>query len=154
MKKYILMAFMAVMPMILQAQDVVPSENGDQHIIYKTIPKDMKINDRIIVQNKSSYYILQVVVAVVGSNNKIKPLGSSINLAPGASVEIASFDNNRLRTLRNKTIAIKAKATKGQNITNVDPSDITYDFDVNLSEVRHDLHIDLFSETGRGVMDF
>ena len=165
MKKYLLMAFMAVMPILLQGQDVVSSQN-DQHVVYKTIPKKMKINDKIIVQNKSSYYILQVVVALVGSDKEIKPLGSSelqplgssVNLAPGASAEIASFDKNRLKKLRNRLIAIKVKATKGKDLANVDPSDITYDFKVNLSEVRHDLYINLYSdnlsETGRGVMDF
>lgn len=154
MKKYLLMAFMAVMPMILQAQDVVPSHNGDQHIVYKVIPPNMRINDRIIVQNKSSYYILQVVVALVGSDNELHPLGSSVNIAPGATAEIASYDKNRLKKLRNRTIAIKAKATKGKDPANVDPSDITYDFDVDLSDVRHDLYINLFGETGQGVMDF
>ena len=162
MKKYLIMAFMAAMPMILQAQDVASSEKGDQHIIYKTIPKNMKINDKIIVQNNSSYYILQVVVAVVGSDKEIRPLesselqplGSSVNLAPGASAEIASFDKNRLKKLRNRTIAIKVKATKGKDPANVDPSDITYDFEVNLSDARHDLYINLYSKNSRGIMDF
>ena len=154
MKKYLLIAFMAAMPIILHAQGAVSPENGDQHIVYKTIPKNMKINDRVIVQNKSSYHILQVVVAVVGFGEELHPLGSVVNLAPGTSAEVASFENNKLRMLRNRTIAVKAKATKGNNPARVAPSDVTYDFGVNLSEIRHDLVIDIFSETGRGVMDF
>lgn len=154
MKKFFLMLFMAAMPLFIQAQEAASTENGDQHIVYKTIPKNMRIKDRVIVQNKSSYHILQAVVAVVGFGNEFHPLGSVVNLAPGSSAEVASFDNNKLRMLRNRTIAVKTKGTKGNNPANVDPSDITYDFGVNLSEFRHDLVIDIYSETGRGVMDF
>lgn len=164
MKKLLFMVLIALMPIGLQAQEGNEKiDNSKQDIIYKTVPKKwFNIKDKIIVQNKSPYYILQVVVAVEDSNGDLRPLGSSSYLAPNGTSELASFRDNSLKALKGKVIAIKAKGTKvllGDNsqaadLNNIKPSDITYDFDVRLSQSRHDLYIELFSINGQDVMDF
>lgn len=164
-----------------QAPDMAQSVDG-KNILYKVVPIKLRIRDKIYIQNKSPYYILQIVVAVPLENGDLEPLGSSTYISPNETFELASFKSNALRKLKGKTIAIKAKGAKvfmgGQNRTNVwtpygsvgvnhkdldpeiinkiKPEDITYNFDVRFYEDRHDLYIEVFNagENGAGVMDF
>lgn len=164
-----------------QAQDLAQSVEG-KNIIYKEVPKKLRIRDKIFIQNKSPYYILQIVVAVPLENGNLEPLGSCAYIAPNETFEFASFKNNALKKLKGKTIAVKVKGAKrimgGQNRTNVwtpygsvgvnhkdldpeiinkiKPEDITYSFDVRFFEDRHDLFIEVFNGglNGAGVMDF
>jgi len=181
MKKFLLLAVAAMLSIPICAQDSInvdPTTNG--HIVYKVVPRKFNIKDKIFVTNKSPYYILQIVVAEV-VDNKLIPIGSATSISPNETYEMVSFSNNTLRELRGKKIAIKAKGAKiaavgNENRTRVDvpfysvsvrhkdidpeivnnlkPEDITYEFDSALSESHHDLYIDMFTSSGKSVMDF
>lgn len=182
MKKLFLLAITALFAFVLNAQIERSANNLSKNIIYKTIPKKLHIQDKIIIKNKSPYYLLQMVVAIPKENGDFEPLGFASQIAPNKTFTMADFKNNYLKKLRGKTIAIKAKGTKvfvdednGPSIAishesrsienketypeisnNLKEEDITYNFDVNLYEDRHDLYIEIYSsgENGEGVMDF
>ena len=179
MKKLLLLVTMVLFTLCVNAQN--PSNDG-KNIIYRVIPKKLNIRDKIIIQNKSPYYILQIVVAISNENGELDPLGSSTYIAPNETWELASYKDNALKKLKGKNIAIKVKGAKvfigEQNNTSVwtpygsvgvkhkdldpeiinklKPEDITYNFDVRFYEDRHDLYIEVFNsgETGSGIMDF
>lgn len=182
MKKLLFLALVSLMPIGLQAQENCDStNNSNQNIIYKIVPKkNFWIKDKIFIENKSPFYILQVVVAIEDQNGEFQPLGSATYIAPSEIYELASYRNNSLKKLKGQRIAIKAKGVKllvGESnqtnvwtpygsvgvkhkeldndmINNIKPSDITYDFEAKLYEANHDLYIELYSTGGKGVMDF
>lgn len=128
-------------------------------VIIKQIPKTFKINDNVYLVNKSPYHILHAIVAKV-ENGQYTPLGSATGLAPNDNIEIAAFSDNKLKKLRGSSLAIKVKALKKPieqitDLDNVDPEDLTYNFDVILSENRHDLIIEVIMKRASGdIMDF
>ncbi|MBR4130792.1 MAG: hypothetical protein IKU02_07735 [Bacteroidaceae bacterium] len=180
MKKIALFALTITMLIQVKAQESTNPSAENDHVFYKTIPQNLNIKDKIFIQNKSPYYILQVAVAIPDENGELVPLGLSSHISPNETWELASFENNYLKKLRGKSIAIKAKAAKiavGENnntsvwtpfggigvahkeldptiLNSIKPSDITYDFNANLFEENHDLYIVLFSKGNKGVMDF
>lgn len=83
----------------------------NKNIISLIIPQNMKIKDKIFILNKTNTTILQAVVAQVGDDGQQNVLGVSILQYPSQKVTIASFDNNELKQLRGKKIAIKVKGT-------------------------------------------
>lgn len=177
-----LLALLTLIPFGLQAQEGNDSiDNRNQKIIYKVIPqKNFSIKDKIIIENKSPFYIIQIVVALSAQNGEYQPLGSATYIAPNEVYELAAFKDNSLKKLKGQQIAIKAKGVKllvGETnqtsvwtpngsvgvkhkelnndlINSLKSSDITYDFDAKLYESRHDLYIELYSAGGKGVMDF
>lgn len=179
MKRVILIAFLALTTQVLHAQEKIGQ--AGEHIVYKQVPAKLNIRDKIIISNKSPYYILQIVVAVK-EGEQLVPLGSSTFIAPNEDWELASYRDNTLKSLRGKTIAIKTKAAKvsmGERnetridipfsvysfgirhkeldpeiVNNLKPEDITYDFDAKLYESRHDLYIEVFNSKGNDIMDF
>lgn len=176
MKKLFLLFLMALVyvPVTSVAQQV-----QDSTIVFVTIPKNMKIQDKIILQNKSPYFIIQCTVALKNDDGSFTSLGSASYINNGAEKTIASYDDNELKFLRGKTIAIKAKGAKiftGQNTTsvgtpygfvgvkhddisadminNLNKSDYTYLFDYSVFENNHDLYIQISFKGENGVMDF
>ena len=172
MKRSILLAlaFILMLPLCAQVKD--------DHIIYKVIPRNLNIKDVIKVSNRSPYLILQVVVAEV-VNGQLVPLGSGNNIRPDRTETIASFKYKSLKNLKNRTIAIKAKALKSvlgnqsgtdvytpfgdvsvrhmdidKESANLKPEDITYEFDVKLFEDHHDLYIELYGAKDDDIMNF
>jgi hypothetical protein len=79
-----------------------------ERIMYAEVPKKMNIKDKIFIRNSSPFTILQVVVAVE-EDGQYNVLGSASYISPNGRAEIASFDNNKLKKLRGKKLAIKAK---------------------------------------------
>lgn len=160
----------------------VYAQENTKDVIFKRIPQNLNIKDKVIIQNKSPYYILQIVVAVPDKYGSLEPLGSATFIAPNETYEMVWFRKKYLKKLRGKTIAVKVKGTKkikimGEGsqtkiltpfgsvgvghqevdpeiINNIDPSDVTYEFNVNFAEARHDLYIEVFNSGGNGVMDF
>lgn len=155
--------------------------SAKENIIFRTIPNYLKIRDKIFIENKSPYYILQAIVAIPNGHDDFKLLGSCTYIAPNEVWEVASYSDNWLKNLRGKTIAIKVKGTKkfmGQNNTHVDtpigsvginhkelspeiinsitPADLIYSFDATLFEANHDLYIEIINkgENGKSIMDF
>ena len=153
------------------------------NIIYKEVGTKLNIKDKIIVQNNSPYLIMQVMVALPDSANSFEPLGTSTYIGSNDARTIASYQDNSLKYLRGKTIAIKVKGAKvvlpesGTDVftpygsvsvqhKEIDPNvinkikaeDITYDFDAKLFEANHDLYIRIFyKKTGNdksNIMDF
>lgn len=179
---YSFLLLFALMPLNMFSQenkDTTATKNDG--VILKIIPQELKIKDKIFVKNKSPYLILQMVVAQVDGEGEYHSIGTSTYLTPNESYTLASFENNSLKHLRGKKIAIKVKGAKvfaGENgtkvftpygavgvkrkeitpelINNLKPSDITYDFDATLYESHHDLYIEIINKgnDGSGIMDF
>ena len=119
-------------------------------------------------------------MALVDDKNEYTPIATSTYVSPNNTVEILSCDNNALKLLRGKRIAIKVKGSKkiigGNDISvntpygsvgvhhqNIDPEilnnlsdeDVVYDFDANFSEANHDLYIKIiYTGKGKSIMDF
>ena len=154
----------------------------NDNIMYKEVGAKLNIKDKIIVQNKSPYLIMQVMVALPVAGDSFEPLGTTTYITPNDARTIASYQNNSLKCLRGKTIAIKVKGAKvvlpesGTDvftpygsvsvqhkeidpnvINNIKAEDITYDFDAKLFEANHDLYIQILYKGGNdnsNVMDF
>ncbi len=153
---------------------------GNSHVITVAIPQSLNIKDNIFLVNKSPYLILQAMVALPQPDGNFEPLGTTTLLAADERALIASYSGNSLKRLRGKTIAVKVKGAKviaGQKrsgvvtpmgdvgaasteissdlINNIDPKDITYDYDVRIYEAHHDLYIEVYNKgKGGSVMDF
>lgn len=100
MKKLFLFITMLFACISIFAQDNANNDN----VIYLDVPAKMKINDKIFLENKSPYSVLQAVVVLVESK---KTIGSTLYVNPGRRSEMASYDNNWLKNVRGKKIAIK-----------------------------------------------
>ena len=179
MKNFCSIIFLLFASIVAMAQ---ATEIEDENIIYIDVPAKMKINDKIILQNKSQYSIIQAVVVLADTKQSI---GSSTYVNPGESCEMASYDHNWLRNVRGKKIAIKVKGVKkilkdssstgiaggsfatggfgvgvrhtelkADEINNIDPSLITYDFNATISEANHDLYITIMSGNSENPLDF
>lgn len=135
---------------------------GSDNIIVINVPKKLRLKDKIIVSNRSPYHIIQVVVGLYNETGDITSLGSAKNMTPNTSnAEIASYQNNELKLLKGKTIAIKAKGKK--NIDSTDSIEslesnedsITYDFVARVYEYKHDLYIELKAkDNDNTIMNF
>lgn len=178
MNRLFVLALSACLALSLHAQENKEQETGE-HVFYKVVPESLKLQDKIMITNKSPYHILQIVVALVEEDG-MKMLGSATSISPNETWELASYSNNWLKNLKGKTIAIKAKAAKISTgyedrvqlnvpfqtftfhhkeldpdiINSIKPEDITYEFDAKLYEERHDLYIELFYSSNKGIMDF
>lgn len=140
-----------------QTKDNVEVSNSNNFIVLN-VPKKLSIKDKIIVYNKSPYYIVKTAVGLCEDDGEMTLLGTANGIAPNTTVEIASFRNNDLKLLRGKKIAIKAKGTKDydkNNVNDIDDSSATYDFIANVYEYKHDLYIELKSKgKDESIMNF
>ena len=83
MKNIILFLSLVIIPILAFAQERTDSTGAKMNnVIYKTIPQKLKIKDKIIVENKSLYYILQIVIATPTNNNDLEMVGSATYIAP------------------------------------------------------------------------
>lgn len=139
-------------------------EKKNDHILYKDIPLNFKINDKIVVQNASPYMIQQIVIALP-TQDGFTPLGSLSNIEPTEDEDIDMNNEALMNSLRGKTIAIKVKGLKylmktiddaSEAVKNNDDLVAIYGFDVSLSAHKNDLIIKVFykSEQGESIMDF
>lgn len=171
---------------VRQEKTVVTAEATDtakddrtKGVFFMQIPRNLNIKDNVFVQNRSPYFIMQMVVAVdmVGNGDFI-PIGQASYVPVGKAVKIASYDDNNLRRLRGKTLLFKVKGAKVNPsssgaqvdvytpygsvnvdnrrvdmdvVKNIKPSDITYDFRARVFESDHDLYIQLES---KDLLDF
>lgn len=150
MKRIIALAFILCCCNCIFAQTEVQSNTKDvDYIIYHmNIPKNMRLKDKIIVKNKSNYYIGLVSVALC-KNEQYIPLGSCLDLIPGKDYVVVSYEKNELKKIRNKTIAVKVKGFRsalGNQDTNMnDPKSIK----LSVSEDSHDLILDIYNSTSQ-----
>ena len=82
MKKEILLTLMALCCLLTAV-----SAKTDNTIIYKTVPFDLDIRDKIIIENESSYHILEATVSLV-QNKKLVRLGTVRNVEPDDDEEV------------------------------------------------------------------
>lgn len=135
----------------------------DNNIINIDIPADMPLNDRILLLNKSPYTIIKAVAVL---DNEV--LGNANFVRPNAQVEMASFTKKGLRKIVGKKIQLKVKGVKKvigtegvysskrtteEDLNDIDPSLITYDFSATIFETHHDLHITI-TDLGDKPLDF
>lgn len=179
MKKIIVLLYITLWSTIAFAQ-----KSDGEHlngVFYKSIPKKLNIKDKIILENKTPYLILQAVVAIVDNNGDFIPLANTTLVSPNETCEIVSYKDNGLKHLRGQRIAIKVKGSKkivstnstrvntpygsvgvhhqdlnSEILNNIKPEDIIYDFDAVLYEANHDLYIQVMyiGEGGKNIMDF
>lgn len=176
---FILLLFISFsMPVFGQSDS--DSLAATDNVIMVTIPANLKIKDKIFLVNKSPYLILQAMIALPKSKGDFEFLGNANYLASSERATIASYENNELKNLRGKTIAIKVKGAKvftGENrtgvatpmgdvgvahteiaselVNNLDPKDITYSFEAKLHEEDHDLYIEVYYKgDGKKILDF
>lgn len=143
---------------ILSEQDhdlFVEVFNNDKGVIFKKVPQELELKDKIFLVNKSAYEITHAALALVENNGNYQPIASMDGLAPGDTYELISYSDNELANLRGRVIAIKIRGKKGFKDTDDSDPNAFYDFDASLSEESHDLYIDVTS-TGHGgnMMDF
>lgn len=151
--KYLFSFLLCVLSLSSFAQD---------NIEYRQIPKSWRLKDKIILVNKSPYYILNTTVAIVEKNGNLIRLGTPSSISVNEEYEYASFDDNRLKSLRGETIAIKTKGLKRpinyfENLDNIPSSEVTYDFNYKLFEYHHDLYIEIYYSgrtNNKDIMDF
>ncbi len=130
MKKAILLTLMALCCLLTAV-----SAKTDNTIIYKTVPFDLDIRDKIIIENESSYHILEATVSLV-QNKKLVRLGTVRNVEPDDDEEVKEYDDDNLKNLRGRKLAIKIKGARSRS-----GAGVTYKFRVTLYERRHDLYI-------------
>ncbi len=185
MKKILLLLCLACCGMAAAAQDGAGKTGNDstrasQGVFYKEIPKRLNIKDKVFLVNRTPFWIVQAMVAVVDDRDgSLTPLGSAALVAPNESWELASFSDNNLKYLRGKRLAIKVKGSRkmlaasrtdvstpygsvGVQRRNIDqetlnslqPEDFVYDFGAVLYEANHDLYIRIVNMGDNGIMDF
>lgn len=134
----------------------------DSTIFFKDVPK-LDIEDKIFIVNKSPYFLLQGMVAKMSDKGELETVGAFTNIAPGQTYLLFSYEDEKLKKLRKRTIAIKIKGSRKpvqQDNSETDnsitvPECFTYDFDAKLSESRHDLYIEIISnDSGGSITDF
>lgn len=152
MKKVIMMLFAFCVATSVMAQDWRDGEdfsteeditdadkpvlaNKETGVIEITISKNLRVADDILIDNESSYRIIEILVwADYNGNNQYVPLVTGYNILAGATKKIM-VTSNELRALRGKNLRIKAYG----HIS--DSDEITSAFKASLSEKSHDLYI-------------
>jgi len=141
--------------------DSLRCANPDMTITF--VPQKLNIKDKIFITNKSPCLIQYLVVAVIDEALKFVPVGSAKNISPNKNFEFVSYEDNKLKQLKGKVIAIKTKGIKKFTVGKDedytftdDSSNVTYSFNAVLKEDRHDLYIEI---TGKdkyegNIMDF
>lgn len=161
--------------------DTLNNVKGD-HIIYVNVPKKLNIKDKIFLVNHSQTSILQAVVVLmtgdsyttVGSasfvtqgsrfemdsydDNGLKRLkGHTIGIKiKGVKKAIADISSTGIVGGGFATggfgVGVQHQEVKAEEINNISPELITYDYSVRLSEEDHDLYITVTN--GTNAFDF
>ena len=97
------------------------------------------------------------MVGFINETAKLEIVAVTSNISPGQQIELASFNDNELKKIKNRTLVMKVKGSKGP-ISNqgndASQSELTYNFKASLSENRHDLYIDITRQGGDEILDF
>lgn len=129
--------------------------NNDKGVIFKRVPQELDLKDKVFIVNKSAFEITHAALALVENTGNYQPIASMDGLAPGDTYELISYSDNELANLRGRVIALKIRGKKGFKVTDDSDANAFYDFNASLSEESHDLYIEVTS-TGHGgnMMDF
>lgn len=130
--KALLLALTLVVSIPLAAETLQKSGKSTTQSFVRTISRDLNIEDKIYVKNKSSYDLSQVVVYLINSKGKYIRLGTVNRLEERERKAIKSYSNDHLKHLRGMRLAIKVTTSVQR------PR-----FDVKLDDHRHDLYIEI-----------
>jgi hypothetical protein len=163
-------------------KDTNSNTSDSSNIIYVHVPKQLNIKDKIYLVNRSQTTILQAAVVLVSGNyytslgtatlvmpncryemasftgNKLKRLKDQTIGVKIKGVKKVLGDINRTGIAGGSIttgafgLGISHKEIKADELNNLDPSLITYDYSVSLSEENHDLYITVTN--GKDVLDF
>lgn len=131
-------------------------------LVIAHIPSHYNLRDKIFICNQSQYPILRAVV--VNGNNYSQIIGACNLLNPQDCIELADFPANSLSLLLGSDIGVKVKGIKNNHIIdiknypidNIPAEQVTYDFNVFVTEQQHDLYINVSGgeKTGNDLLDF
>lgn len=164
-----------------EAVDSLPQKK-ESNIIYVEVPKKLNIKDKIFLVNRSQTTILQAVVVLmsgesyttIGNASLVNP-GSSFEMASysgnwlkklkGQTIGIKIKGVKKVIGDTSTTgvaggsfatggfgVGVQHREIKADELNNIDPELITYDYSVRLAEENHDLYIIVTS--GSGAFDF
>ena len=178
MKKFIIFITILFACISIFAQDNTNNDN----VIYLDVPAKMKINDKIFLVNNSPYTVLQAVVVLVeskktiGSTVYVNP-GRRSEMASYGDNGLKNVRGKRI-AIKIKGVKIVLDDTsstgvvggsmatgtfgvgtsrlelKADEINNIDPSLITYNFSASIAEEDHDLYITITSGSTKDPFDF
>lgn len=123
------------------AIDSIKRANPD--LIFAKVGSGLNIKDKIFVVNKSQHYIQQLAIVKFNKFGEIEVVCIHPKIiAPGQTCEIASYDDEELERLHKQTLAFKIKGSR-KSQSDADDKDVTYKFNVKLSEEDHDLYVEV-----------
>lgn len=155
---------------------------NDNHVIYVEVPKKLNIKDKIYLVNRSETTILQAVVVLmsgdsyttIGNASLVSP-GSSFEMASYSGNWLKNLKGQTLgikikgvKKIIGDTsttgvaggsfatggfgVGVHHREIKAEELNNIDPELINYDYTVRLGEANHDLYITVTS--GSNAFDF
>lgn len=105
-------------------------------IIQITVPKNLRIADKIFVENNSTRTIVQMAIMADYNANDQYVSVASVSAIPVGATKVAAESDGDYRSLRGKALKMKIKGCRTNN-----SDDVSYDFNVTLYEKDHDLYI-------------
>lgn len=138
MKKFLVLTLvLALSSITMFAQKSKTSANTPKNTsIVVRVPKDLNLQDKVILSNESPYQIIQATVSYYNSKGKLVKLGTIHNLDSDEKTTVYEYRDNALKNLCGKKLVVSAKGKKGKNSS-------TTNFVVELDDHRHDLIIKL-----------
>ena len=143
---------------VQEAMDSI--KRRDPKVFFVTVGK-LSVKDKVFLTNKTSYNIDKAVIGYLDLDMEFQTIATASNIAPGQKIELASFDNNGLEKVQRRMLVMKVKGYYNgdaqvfeEPTLETDANSITYDFDATLSEIRHDLYIDIIHSKNNDVLDF
>lgn len=115
-------------------------------VIQITVPKNLRIADKIFVENNSARNIVQMAIMADYNANGQYVSVASVSSIPVGATKVAAESDGDYRSLRGKDLKMKIKGCRTNN-----SDDVSYDFNVTLYEKDHDLYIKVGSND---VFDF
>lgn len=165
----------------LEAKDSIAKVN-DNHVIYVEVPKKLNIKDKIFLVNRSGTTILQAVVVLmygnsyttIGNASLVNP-GSRFEMASYSNNWLKKLKGQTLgikikgvKKVIGETyttgvaggsfatggfcVGVHHQEIKAEELNNIEPELINYDYTVRLGEENHDLYIIVTS--GSNAFDF
>ena len=134
----------------------------DPKVFFAAVGK-LNIKDKVYITNKTTYIIEKAVIGYIDLNMKFQIIATASDVSPGHKTELISFDNNGLKMVQKKMLVLKVKGrhsdstqdSKGMAPSHEsDANSIIYEFDAVISEVRHDLCIDIINKKNNDLLDF
>lgn len=105
-------------------------------IVQITIPKKLRIADKIFVENNSTRNIVQMAIMADYNGDDQYVSVASVSSIPVGATKVAAESDGDYRSLRGKVLKMKIKGCRTNN-----SDDVSYDFNVSLYEKDHDLYI-------------